>query len=451
MADHPFANQLPPAAPPPLLPAPGETTPDSEPLPEKPSTGNPFKNKQTKVNRSRFFLACGLTLAALLAIIFFVWLGTRGGILILEPTKDFTVTLNGVQAKLQQQNGGVFIRTAPGLYRLELSRTNYQPFDADLDIKRGQVVKIRPIFSVLPKTTHEDATSTVAFVRRSFDEKSVYYLGNDGQTIYQVTIANQVQVPITTDSLQNVQDIEWSTNPNLALIVQSDGIYLQEIPTYNFVSQIKTKVFGTDALSPVWDPNTPGRLAVAYEPPNGEKSLVFTDDHFQILNVMADIGAIHNPRLIWSPTSDAVLLIARSTNLSQNNLWVYNTINGQLHELSTGGNVVDASFSPDGGTIVYERLSGTTPQLWRIKTNGSNNRNLGISNVVSQLAWEDTSHFYLPDSASNILDLYDLDGSRQEIPFSFPPQPINGMYYYTDSKTLIFYTSNSIYLADLSK
>lgn len=47
--------------------------------------------------------------------------------------------------------------------------------------------------------------------------------------------------------------------------------------------------------------------------------------------------------------------------------------------------------------------------------------------------------------------LYSLDGTSQEIPFSLPAGSIEGMAYSPATQILVFYTSSSIYLSNLTK
>jgi len=417
---------------------------------------HPFAKSIQRAQRRRLFTILGVCVAALSILWGIIYYSTRSGILILESEKNFTVTLNGKAAKLDQEKDGVFIHARPGVYRLELSRDGYEPFIADIKIASGGIVKLRPIFSVLPKTTTTSPT-TVDYVRPSLDHKSVYYLGDNRQTIYRVEIANKVQVPITTEPLQGVSDMQWTHSADVALIQLPDGYYLQEIPTYNFQNEVRVKITQPYISALVFDPNSSDRIAFVYSPPTGEHSLAFSNDrNITSFDRKADIGAITNPKLIWSPSSDYVLLIDRSGDPTKNNLWIYRTTDGQLVQLTTSGNVTDATFSPDSGTILYE-VRSTDPSnpvgstLSVMRPDGTDKKDLGIAGKVTRTAWKDASSFYLPDLAHNNLTLYQLGGSQTSIPFSFPSGNIQGMNYFPEDQVLLFYTAQSIYLSDLAK
>jgi dipeptidyl aminopeptidase/acylaminoacyl peptidase len=266
--------------------------------------------------------------------------------------------------------------------------------------------------------------------------------------------ANKVQIPLTTQPLSNVKDIQWSADTDLALIVQTDGVYLHEIPKFNFATQTIVKIGGTEVNSPVWDPTNPDRLAFIYTPASGEKSLAFSDRRIQTIDRKnIDIDAIPNPRLVWSPDARYLLLIGRATNSSQNDLWVYATADGSLRKVTENGGVLDASFSPSGGIILYETYSADPgnplgSSLNVVRVNGTDRQPLNLAGKVSQAAWKDDSSFFLPEPKQNALILNGLDGSQQALAFSFPDAgAVQGMFYFAQDQTLIFYTSDAIYTA----
>jgi hypothetical protein len=430
------------------------TTVAAEPAPSKKE--NPFQRTRRLALRRRVITIASICLVALSILGGLIYYATRGGILILEADSNFTVLLNGHPAKLIQEKDGVFIRARPGVYRLELSRSGYEPFTADITLGSGKIVKLRPVFSVLPKTTTA-ANTTIDYVRPSLDGKAVFYLGNNRQTIFRLEIANQIQVPVTIDPINGISDIQWSESQDVALIHLPDGYYLQEIPIYDFTHEVRVKITQQYISSAVWDPNNGDRIAFVYNPPTGEKSLAFSDNRqISSFDRRADIRNLTNPKLVWAPNSNYVLLVNRSGDMSQNNVWIYKTTDGSLNQVTTSGGVLDATFAPDSGTILYETRSvdPTNPlgsSLSVISPDGTNQKDLGLVGKVARTAWKDGSSFYLPDTVQNNLTLYSLKGSTQQIPFSFPSSSIQGMYYAADTKVLLFYTTQSIYLSDLAK
>jgi hypothetical protein len=247
--------------------------------------------------------------------------------------------------------------------------------------------------------------------------------------------------------LSGITDVQWSSEPDVALITRNDGVYLREIPRYDFLNQTLLKIGGPEVVSPVWDPLDPNRLAFAYFPTTGERSLVIADKRLVTLDRKADISGIPNPKITWSPDREYLLMQGRSSAYSERNLWIYKAADGSITKIGNTG-VANASFSPDSGTLVYEVEDQVTGEksLWAVKPDGSENRALYLKGTVAKVAWRDGSSFFLPGGDSNILEIHKLSGGKDNVPFSFPTTlTIEGMHYLASTKTLIFYTSSSIY------
>lgn len=417
--------------------------------------GNPFEQKRVRTLRRRLVIGSVLGGVAVFVVAWLIILANRGGILILEPDDNFTVTLNGEPATLRKEGDGVLIRTRPGVYRLRLTRTDYDPYTTDITVKRGQVVRLRPVFSILPaQAVTQDGT--VAFVRPSADGQAVYYYATSTGIIYRLELKDQVQVPITDTPLSDVKDIQWSGDQNVALVTMNDGLYLQEIPILNFENQVRVKIAGTEASSAVWDPTNSERLAFAYSPGTGERSLAIADKRIIAIEHKADISLIPSPKLVWSPDANYIALVGQSSDATKNDVWVYKTVDGSLTQVTTSGHVLNATFSPDSGTLVYE-LSTNDPAnpvgsvLKTVKPDGHVATALDVPGTVANVAWKDAGHFFFPDPTHSDLITYGLDGSSQTVPFSFPNEAVKGMSYFPASQTLIFTTQHSIYLSDLAK
>lgn len=381
----------------------------------------------------------------------FLYIESRGGIIVLDPQSDTTITLNGTQFKGRNDSRGIYIPTNPGRYRLRITRQNFTPFVSDVTIHRGEIIKIRPIFNLIPQVAGGSASTKVDFVRTTTDQRSVLYLGNR-QTIYKLNIADQSQFPITKSAITGVKNIQWAEKADLALVLKSDGLFLQEIPSYDFRTQAAVKLAGTEVSDAIWDPSTFERIAAIYNPPTGEHSLVFADKHFTTIDRKVDIANLVNPRLVWSSDVDHILLIPRSNNSAENNLWEYTTTNGSLKQLTQSGNVGDATFSPDGKTILYQIGSDSSATLTTLTAGGDQQKALRVHGLVAAAAWKDNTSFYIPSSDQSSLLLYTIGGdTTQTIAFSFPNnQPVRGMQYLEPSHTLTFYTASTIYLSSLA-
>lgn len=387
---------------------------------------------------------------------YYTFTSSRGGILVLDTSPDIELLVNGQKAIIQKDSRGMFVSAYPGIYRLKLTKANYQPFSLDVTVGRGEVVGVRPAYVLLPNSQETDV-STIDYVSSSADQKSLLYLGNNRQTIYRYDIAQNQQIPLTDQPLRNVNDIQWSTDPTVALITMGGSAYLHEIPTYDFHDQILLRLGGGELISPIWDPSNDQRLAFAYFTPTGERSLIFADKNLKSLTRKADLSQFTNPKLVWSDDSQYIAIINHASNPADNDLWIYTTADGTLNKITIGGGLQNATFSPDGRWILYQTASNEASNpfhatLTLSKPDGTNKMALSVPGTVAQAAWKDASSFFLPDIDHNALVLHSVDGSVQTIPFSLSDTVnIQGMTYFVKSNKLVFYTHQAIYTVDLSQ
>ena len=446
----PFASSAPPVPPELIAADPNKA--------KKEGDKNPFAEPLRKALRQRVLIGIGAGILVLLAILYYAFVAGKGGILVLDTSGDLTIQLNGQPVTGEHDSRGRFIPAYAGVYRLTLTRPTYQPLTLDVSLARGETVGVRPAYSLLPNS-QQTPLSTIDYVHVAPDGKSILYLGNSGQTLYRFDISQGKQIPLTDQPLRGISDIEWSSDPTVALFVQDGTSFLHEIPKYDFRNQITVRVAGPEVIGPVWDPLDNTRIAAIYIPGTGEESLIFTDPHIARIERKADLTSIpelKNPKLVWAGGSDAyVAIINRSTDSQANNIWLYKTADGTLTQATSGGGVGDAKFSPDGSMLLYQTASNDAANpfhatLTVAKADGSNKLPLGVPGTVAQAAWKDNGSFYLPNPATANLELYTLDGKRTDVPYSLSnPVDIRGMIYFSDKKKLIFYTTQAIYTIDL--
>lgn len=384
---------------------------------------------------------------------FFLYLRSqKTGILILEPSSDLIVKLNGRVAATEENERGIYIPLYAGQYRLQLEKPGYLPFVYDIKANPGSLLEVRPAFTLLP-SVQETAGASVDFVRPSADQRSIYYLGDFRQRLFRLEVANQVTVPLTDQPLSGVSDVQWGGNPNVALIVQTDGVYLHEIPRFDFQNQIYTKIAGTEIISPVWDPNNAERVAAALFNAAGEKSLVLADKRFTDITRVASLTAVPTPKVAWSPDSDYLLLVARSADYALQNLWTYRLSNGELNQVTHEGGILDARFSPDSNRILFEKRDQSgkiTRGLYTLEDGGTQLVDGDIT--LNKTAWKDSSSFYEPGPDNQSLILRYLNGTVEQTPLSLPQgESIENMFYFSQPATIIMATRTAVYTVSLEK
>jgi hypothetical protein len=380
-----------------------------------------------------------------------VFLYTRSrqsSLLIQAPTSGVTVKLNGTTVAVENDKQGLKVPVIAGQYRLEIDRTNYLPFIQDVTIPVGESLTVRPVFTLMPITAEQAAGGGISFVRPVPSRNLVFYLGDGGTRLYRVDTATQTQIPISEQSISRITDVEWPSEADVAIITRPDGTYLFEPTKFDFQNQRFERVAGSEVLSPVWDPNA-DRVAAALFMPNGERSLVLSDKRFTNMERKAALTGFTNPRLIWSPDSRYIGILNHSTDPSQNNLWIYTLADGSLSAVTSGGGIVDATFSLDERAVILQR---TANQLAIHTLSSGEEKPVGVAGTAALVAWRDAQSFYLPEPGSNALVLHTLSGSSTRIPYTLPSTaPITGMFYFRQSESLVFYTEKAVYTVSLAQ
>ena len=416
-----------------------------------PSQTSPFHEKQRRRHIVTISIAVGVILLGVLSVALYLR-SQKTGILVLDPTTDIVIKLNGRTTVPQQTDRGLYLPVYAGQYRIELDKTGYLPFVQDIKTTAGTILNIRPAFTLTP-TVQEATGDSLDFVRPSANEKSIYYLGDYRQRLFRLEVSNQTTVPLTDNPLTRVVDVEWGSDPDVALIVQTDGTYLHEIPRFDFQNQIYVKIGGPEIVSPMWDPNNPDRIAAAYFPSSGEQSLVVADQRFTAITRLASLQGIPSPKILWSPNSDYILLMGRSADPAQENLWLYTLASGQVQQLTQGGSVHNALFSPDSTRILFETQDsqGKTSQSL-LTLNGDTVQPLNDTLPLTQVAWKNATSYYEVSADHQSLILHNLDGTQETTSLSLgSTEAIQTLFYYAQPSKVIITTKGAVYTVNLEK
>jgi Eukaryotic translation initiation factor eIF2A len=372
----------------------------------------------------------------------------QSSIVIVGLTIDASITLNGRIPNQVSDPRGIKLPVYAGRYRLAITRSDRLPFSQDITVPTGQTLVVRPVFGLYPSASG-DVSGNIDFVRPTPDGKAVYYLGSNRSELFRMETSNQVSIPITTGPLGAISDVEWSSDPEVSLIVTPQGTALREITSYDFSTQRTVQVAGTEVLSPVWDPTNNQRIAAALFTKQGERSLVLSDRHFTQVDRKASLTGFNDPLLTWSPDGRYIGVIDRNPDASRNNLWVYTLADSSFRQLTKGGYVLGARFSPTGTSVVYSTLTNGSSHLGAALVSDGTPYPLTMDGDVSQVAWKDNSSFYLPDGSS--MRTVSVQGTVDTLPYTGPDiTHITTMFYFADQKIIVFATSSAIYTVDLS-
>lgn len=400
-----------------------------------------------KARRARQIRQFGIVGAVFLVAIAGFWWWNRqqvSTLVILDNPGQVAVGINGRQAETIADGNRIIVKLVPGRFRLELQKEGHMPYTGDLTLKPGETLRLRPVFTILPEGETVGG-GTISFVRPVLDQNLLYYVG-DSNRLFRYDLVERLDYAVTERSLTPITGVEWGKDDQVALVTKPDGVYLAEVPTYNFRSQVVRKVATSEMLSPVWDPNRDNRLAAAYFSTNGERRLVLTDRTFSSLDRKADLSQFTKPLLTWSSTSKYLAVREGATTTSD--VWLYELATGSLRQLTTGGGVSAVRFSPDD---TYVTVGGTAGELRVLKTSDGSGSSYPTAATVAQAAWYDAETFILPKPGNAGFQLVSIDGSAKDLPVTLSASPLVGIVYFAAKDTLVFYTDRTVFSVSLNE
>lgn len=416
-----------------------------------------------KFLRSRMYLFAGILVAV--AIILYILVNRSTLNVVFTPSLAI-VTLDNAPVNALP-NGTAKITTKPGAHTLKVEADGYAAQILNLDLQGGRskslkidLVKI-PEPLVLPFNTITDIP--VNNISLGDEDNSVFYLGNNKSAIYKVKFnadkTIQIVSQVTNPGLSGINEIIWSPSKDAALFKKGSSAYFFDFQKFNFVSQQETK-FGDDIGDVAWSPDN-SKIAYSYAPASGERSLIFADRSNTVIRRALNFNDlnIQNPYLVWSPSSELILIIPRNTDPGTNKIYMYNAYTTEFKSITDTGNNTEASFSPDGNKIIFSSVSNdpTNPvksALSIMNSDGTEIKDLGIKANVSKVAWIDNSNIAIatfdPETTKEVLFRYNVD-SRQKTGFSIPLAGIfvNSMLVSPDKKTLYFMANSKLYQTGL--
>ncbi|HSI20188.1 MAG TPA: WD40 repeat domain-containing protein [Verrucomicrobiae bacterium] len=410
-------------------------------------SAHPFAASKRALRIRGVLITSAVIIAAVSSI--FLYTRSRQSTLILQvPQEAITIKLNGVTTKAKPTKQGLRVPVIAGQYKLEVSRPKYLPFSQDIRIPVGETITVRPVFTLAPISALQNESATVSFVRPLPDDNLVFYVGDSGTRLYRLETTTQSQVAVSERSISPIRDVQWPISGDVAMVTRNDGVYLLEMPKFDFRTQRFDKVAELEVVSPVWDPND-DRVAAALMRANGERSLILSDKRFTTMERKADMTGFTNPKVVWSPGSRFIAVLNQSVDASQNNVWIYNLVNGNFVPATDTGNVRSVSFSPDERTLLLERdnLALSLRDLATGKETA-----IATAGTVATAAWKTSNTFYLPEPTSNSLIQYNLQGNSRKIPYTLPStSPVQGMFYFERSDSLVFYTEKAVYTVSMAE
>lgn len=406
------------------------------------------------------YLIFGVFIVLTLALI---WFFSRSYLSVEITPNTATVLVDNAPLKINRAGIGKRL-SKPGTHTIKVEADGYIGTTREVTFKRGFTTKISLDLKEMPKQELIESAGT--FLSKGKEANQFLYLGDNGTTLIRATVTAGDsgsliigKQALTDKRLSGINEIIWSPNNDLALFRKGSKINIFDFQKYDFVNQTE-KLWGENIGSIAWAPDNT-KIAYYYTPPSGERSLVFanTDNSIQtrILNLNDETLQIENPILRWSPDSRWLLLIPQSKTYSQNKIYLLDTYSKIVRPITTNGDQIDASFSPDGNKILYSTYSydvngGETYLLSVMDNNGENQRSLNLRQDLKKTIWNIDSKNILFASinsqiGTNNISIYDTTRVQKNADFLTlsADQKVSLLQMASDGKIITYQTEKGVY------
>lgn len=351
----------------------------------------------------------GIWLSATVLIVAFIMLLSvmrKTYLKVIVDPSSARVTVNNFVISLDESGTGS-TTLSPGEVEIKVEDNGYIGYSQKVKLRGGRTNAFQFVLQKNPSPVvigdSEEANKNVQFISEADEDDSIFYLANNGSTLYKAkfsiesdgnikTIMNR---PISNPPLSGIKNIIWSPNKDAAIFYKGSGAYtFFDFKKYNFVSQEEIK-YGENIGDLAWSPDN-SKIAYYYAPPSGEKSLIFANHtNTEITRVanFVEMG-IENPYLSWSPNSEWLIVIPRNSDLGQNKIYLFNAYTRSFTTVLDEGSNIEAVFSRDGEKIIYAKNSveSNNPvrqMLYTMDKGGGNNQPLDLRSRIAK-----TSFFY---------------------------------------------------------
>ncbi len=308
----------------------------------------------------------------------------------------------------------------PGEHTLRVTAPGFIPYESILSLGVGEERQLSIALRPLPQpTTLTD--QQVQFVVLDQERASLLYLAPEERTAFRLfpdDLDEPVLDEITPAVLENIADMIWSPERQLAFLKVNGATKLYDFKRYDLVNQeIRDWPGGIGSVD--WRPDGE-KVAYAFAPDTGERTIIRANRDNSEAERIFNFAAtdIVNPIIAWSPD-------AKYLSVLTDKLYLLDVFSKSLTELVTDERVAAVRWLPDSSGLVYEDGNARL----KVVELDATKRDLGQTGSLVQLAlFADSQTAVLAKNRGQASELLRIDLLTGEtVPYVFQPIPTLAM------------------------
>lgn len=293
-------------------------------------------------------------------------------------------------------SSGEKLSIKPGSHEISITRDDYIPYRKLTNVGFGDQEIVNITLRPLP-IPEKIVTKQARFPIASLDGKSIYYLSE--KTMYAIEGINTETLKfeaISPDFFEDVTDVVWAPNQELAIIKQSAKTSLYNFQRYDLLRQEITPFDDEGIKDTVWSSDSKN-IMYYYEPGTGERTLVKatpSNTDKEIVYNFKDTD-IKNPKIDWSPNMEDVLIVANSK------IYLLNLYTNSMSVISGEEKVLEGRFTPDNNILMIAQSGDyIVDKITKAK------QQLDLNTNLQRITFVDAKNMVLSEKLDNKYNFY---------------------------------------------
>lgn len=379
-----------------------------------------------------------LTIAILGLAGFVFWRYFYLGTLVLDVTpSDALVTVD------DKPTPDRTIELTKGTHRIEVSAPRHRTEEFSVESGYGSQASKKVTLISLPKPAKiiDGPLRSVA----STPQKDRLFFAKDG-VLYQYDLtapAGTPGLPITP-RLENVAEVVWAPNFQLALLKKTDGeIGLYDFNRYDLLHQ-EYRPYGKEMQRVVWSPDGDGFYA-EYKAATGEHSLIKANPTNTSQTRLQGLASFPIANFVFTANTTTSLLFSGTDQKQPADIVRFDAHQKIFAPITDTGNAYGPVISPERTKIAYI----DNGELVAADSEGKNKRNLGVRAKINNYAFANETTL-IAFTANTVTVINVTDGTSKEFAVYAPSEAITDLIALPNSKSLYYLFQNDLYRLDFA-